>query len=128
MAVDHLSLYQLTIEQGTRFWDLKARGGLRGMPGDGLAAEMYRVTQAVCAAAGFGAYEVSNHARSGAESRHNLVYWRYGDYAGIGPGAHGRLTTGGARWAVETWRGQRTWIEAVTTAGFGRVAARAARR
>ena len=95
MAVDHLSLYQLTIEPGTRFGDLAARGRLRGLPAAEAAADMYLATQEICAAAGIAAYETSNHARAGAESRHNLVYWRYGDYAGIGPGAHGRLTVGG---------------------------------
>ena len=95
MAVDHLSLYQLTIEPGTRFGDLAARGRLRGLPDAGAAADMYLATQEACAAAGMAGYEISNHARPGAESRHNLVYWRYGDYAGIGPGAHGRLSRGG---------------------------------
>ena len=90
MAVEHLSLYQLTIEPGTRFGDLAARGRLRGLPGSEAAAEMFLVTQEVCEAAGIAAYETSNHARGGAEGRHNLVYWRYGDYAGVGPGAHGR--------------------------------------
>jgi putative oxygen-independent coproporphyrinogen III oxidase len=119
LAVDHLSLYQLTIEEGTRFHAVRARGGLRGLPDGGLAADLYRMTGALCAAAGFAGYETSNHARSGAESRHNLVYWRYGDYAGIGPGAHGRLTLGGERWAVETVRVPETWLAAVETAGHG---------
>ena len=101
MAIDHLSLYQLTIESGTRFGDLLARGRLPGLPETELAADMYRMTQDLCARAGMPAYEISNHARPGAESRHNLVYWRYGDYAGIGPGAHGRLTRGPDRWAIE---------------------------
>jgi len=92
LAVDHLSLYQLTLEPGTRFWDLSARGRLT-LPDDDRAAEMYDLTQAMTADAGMPAYEVSNHARPGAESRHNLVYWRYGDYAGAGPGAHGRITS-----------------------------------
>jgi putative oxygen-independent coproporphyrinogen III oxidase len=119
MAGDHLSLYQLTIETGTRFGDLRARGGLRDLPGDGLAAEMYRATQAICAAEGLAAYEVSNHARPGAEGRHNLVYWRYGDYAGVGPGAHGRLTMGGVRRATETLRRPEDWLAAVETRGSG---------
>ncbi|HDR29144.1 radical SAM family heme chaperone HemW, partial [Rhodovulum sp.] len=100
LGVDHLSLYQLTIEPGTAFGDRHARGGLRGLPDDDRAADMYLATQEICAAAGLPAYEVSNHARPGAESRHNLIYWRYGDYAGIGPGAHGRLTLDGRRWAT----------------------------
>ena len=103
MAVDHLSLYQLTIEQGTRFGDLAARGRLRGLPDEDLAADMYHGDAGDSATRpGCSAYEVSNHARPGAESRHNLIYWRYGDYAGVGPGAHGRLTLGGLRLATET--------------------------
>ena len=86
MAVDHLSLYQLTIEPARAFGDRFARGKLRGLPDEDRAGDMYDVTQDVCSAAGLHAYEVSNHAAPGAESRHNLVYWRYGDYAGIGPG------------------------------------------
>ncbi|MEM9551751.1 MAG: radical SAM family heme chaperone HemW, partial [Pseudomonadota bacterium] len=92
MAVDHLSLYQLTIEDGTAFADRYRAGGLRGLPADDLSADMYAVTQEVCAEHGLSGYEVSNHARAEAESRHNLIYWRYGDYVGIGPGAHGRVT------------------------------------
>ncbi|WP_340108421.1 radical SAM family heme chaperone HemW [Pikeienuella sp. HZG-20] len=110
MAVDHLSLYQLTIEAGTRFGELHARGRLRGLPVDERAADMYDATQTVSAAAGLPAYEISNHARPGAESRHNLIYWRYGDYAGIGPGAHGRLTLDGRRMATETPRDPATWL------------------
>ena len=110
MAIDHLSLYQLTIEQGTRFGDLAARGRLRDLPDDDLAADMYALTQEIAAAAGMPAYEVSNHARPGAESRHNLIYWRYGDYAGIGPGAHGRLTLDGGRWGTAAPRDPATWL------------------
>ena len=117
MAVDHLSLYQLTIEPGTRFGELAARGRLRGLPAAEVAATMYAATQELCAAAGMPAYEISNHARPGAESRHNLVYWRYGDYAGIGPGAHGRLTAGGVRWATEAIRTPETWLAAVESGG-----------
>jgi putative oxygen-independent coproporphyrinogen III oxidase len=119
MAVDHLSLYQLTIEAGTRFGDLANRGRLRGLPGDGLAADLYALTQETCGAAGLSGYEISNHARPGAECRHNLVYWRYGDYAGIGPGAHGRLTLDGQRVATETALHPETWLAAVETAGSG---------
>ncbi len=110
MAVDHLSLYQLTIEPGTRFGELYERGKLR-MPRSATAAEMYDLTQAMAGAAGMPAYEISNHARPGAESRHNLVYWRYGDYAGIGPGAHGRLTRDdGTRLATITARAPSDWL------------------
>lgn len=116
MAVDHLSLYQLTIEPGTAFGDLHARGRLRGLPPDERAAEMYEITQEICEAAGMPAYEVSNHAAPGAESRHNLVYWRYGDYAGIGPGAHGRVTAGGRRWATETARAPEAWLASAEAA------------
>ncbi len=122
MAVDHLSLYQLTIEAGTRFGELHARGRLRHLPTDDASAEMYLATQEVCAAAGLPAYEVSNHARPDAESRHNLTYWRYGDYVGVGPGAHGRLTTGAGRLATETLRDPAAWLQAVAARGTGRSA------
>ena len=112
MAVDHLSLYQLTIEPGTRFGELHERGRLRGLPPDDRAADLYFATQETLEAAGMPAYEISNHARPGAESRHNLIYWRYGDYAGIGPGAHGRLTLGGRRHASETERDPGRWLAA----------------
>ena len=110
MAVDHLSMYQLTIEEGTAFGDRFARGGLRGLPDEEVQADMYAVTQELCAAHGMPAYEVSNHARAGAESRHNLIYWRMGDYAGIGPGAHGRLTLAGRRWATVAPRAPGAWL------------------
>lgn len=113
MAIDHLSLYQLTIEEGTAFADRLARGGLRGLPGEDLAADMYEATQEVCDAHGMPAYEVSNHAREGAESRHNLIYWRMGDYAGIGPGAHGRLTLNGQRLATEAPKAPGAWLARV---------------
>ena len=117
MAVDHLSLYQLTIEQGTRFGDLFTHNRLRGLPNDELSARMYEVTQEVCAKNGLNAYEISNHARAGAECRHNQIYWNYGDYAGIGPGAHGRLTIDGQRQATKTPLLPETWLEAVQTQG-----------
>lgn len=117
MAVDHLSLYQLTIEAGTRFGDLHARKRLRGLPPDDLAADMYDVTQEICAAKGLPAYEISNHARPGAECRHNKIYWQYGDYAGIGPGAHGRLTLSGNRIATDTPLMPETWLETVQKNG-----------
>ncbi len=113
MAVDHLSMYQLTIEDGTAFGDRFARGGLKGLPDEDVQADMYEVTQEVCAAHGMPAYEVSNHAAAGAESRHNLVYWRMGDYLGIGPGAHGRLTLNGLRWATEAPRAPGDWLARV---------------
>ena len=84
LAVDHLSLYQLTIEEGTAFGDRFAAGKLRDLPDDDRAADMFALTQGICSDAGFQSYEVSNHARSGCESIHNKIYWRYGDYAGIG--------------------------------------------
>jgi len=118
MAVDHLSLYQLTIEGGTRFADLYRLGRLR-IPDDDAAAAMYDVTQEECERAGLPAYEVSNHARPGAESRHNLVYWRYGDYVGIGPGAHGRLTLPGGRIATETLLAPEPWLDAADRDGTG---------
>ena len=99
IAADHLSLYQLTIEPGTFFERLHGAGRLT-VPDDDAARILYDVTQEICEARGIPAYEISNHARPGAEFRHNLVYWRYGEYAGIGPGAHGRLVTGNARVAT----------------------------
>ncbi len=119
MAADHLSLYQLTVEEGTAFGDRLARGGLRGLPGEDLAADFYDLTQELCEAAGYPAYEVSNHARMGAESRHNLIYWRAGDYAGIGPGAHGRLTLDGVRWATDTPKPPGEWLQKVEQSGTG---------
>ncbi|WP_374015444.1 radical SAM family heme chaperone HemW [Phaeobacter sp. A36a-5a] len=112
MAIDHLSLYQLTIEEGTAFGDRYAKGKLRDLPSDDNAAEMYLATQEICDNHGLPAYEISNHARPGAESRHNLIYWRYGDYLGIGPGAHGRLTIGGQRYATETYLQPGAWLNA----------------
>lgn len=118
MAIDHLSLYQLTIEDGTAFGDRYARGKLRNLPTDDTAADMYQATQDICADRGMPSYEISNHAIPGAESRHNLIYWRYGDYVGIGPGAHGRLTLNGQRFATESIRAPGAWLQAVT-AGSG---------
>ncbi|MCK0151266.1 radical SAM family heme chaperone HemW [Marivita sp. S6314] len=113
LAIDHLSLYQLTIEEGTTFWDRAARGLLKGLPSDDLGADMYELTQALCENDGMPAYEVSNHARPGAESKHNLLYWCGGDYAGVGPGAHGRLTLSGQRIATRCWKQPEAWIKAV---------------
>ncbi|WP_421980490.1 radical SAM family heme chaperone HemW [Roseibium sp.] len=118
LAADHLSLYQLTIEHGTPFYALHQAGKL-DMPEPDLAAEFFELTQEVTAEAGLPAYEVSNHARPGAECRHNLVYWRYGDYVGVGPGAHGRVTAGATRLATSTERHPETWLENVERAGHG---------
>lgn len=110
LDLDHVSLYQLTVEHGTAFGDRYKRGKLLGLPDDDLSADMYSLTQEVCSEFKMPRYEVSNHARDGAESRHNLIYWRYGDYVGIGPGAHGRLTIGGTRAATEQKRMPNTWL------------------
>ncbi len=115
----HLSLYQLTIEDGTVFHERNRRGLLAGLPDEDLAADLYLLTQERCDAAGLPAYEVSNHAIPGEESRHNLTYWRGGDYVGVGPGAHGRLTEGGKRLATEAMKLPSAWLEAVETNGFG---------
>ena len=119
MAVDHLSAYQLTIEPGTAFGARHAKGGLKGLPDDDLSADMYQDTQEICAAAGMPAYEISNHARPGAESRHNLIYWRQGDWAAVGPGAHGRLSLPTGRWATEAFRAPGEWLAAVEARGSG---------
>jgi oxygen-independent coproporphyrinogen-3 oxidase len=113
-GTEHLSLYQLTIEPGTRFATEAAAGRLVLPDGD-AAADLWDRTRALTAAAGLPAYETSNHARPGAESRHNLTYWRYGDYAGIGPGAHGR------RGGVATTRRRKpeNWLAAVARNGHG---------
>ena len=119
MAVDHLSLYQLTIEPGTAFGARAAAGKLRDLPDDDLAADMYLETQDICEAAGMAGYETSNHARPGSESRHNLVYWRQGDWAAVGPGAHGRITLAGGRFATEAHRAPGAWLHAVEGRGTG---------
>ena len=118
---DHLSLYQLTIEDGTAFGDRFKRGKLRGLPDEDLGADLWDVTQDQCSSAGLPAYEVSNHAKSGEESRHNLVYWRSGDWAGIGPGAHGRLTLEGRRFETVAARMPGAWLKAVESDGGGDV-------
>jgi oxygen-independent coproporphyrinogen-3 oxidase len=117
-AVEHLSLYQLTIEPGTWFERLYNAGKIT-IPDEETGRALYDVTQEVCEAHGLPAYEISNHARPGAESRHNLVYWRYGEYAGIGPGAHGRLVTGNARLATATEKHPETWLDLVERDGHG---------
>jgi oxygen-independent coproporphyrinogen-3 oxidase len=117
-AADHLSLYQLTIEDGTPFAALYRAGKLK-VPDEDTAADLYAVTQEVCDAAGMPAYEVSNHARPGAECRHNRGYWRYGEYAGIGPGAHGRLKLHDGRHATSTERLPEAWLARVENRGDG---------
>ncbi|MBX3573467.1 MAG: coproporphyrinogen III oxidase [Mesorhizobium sp.] len=120
LAADHLSLYQLTIEEGTRFHALHAAGKL-AMPSPDLAADLYEATQAVTAGHGLPAYEISNHAKPGAESRHNLVYWRYGEYIGAGPGAHGRFVDGNRRIVTFTEKMPETWANLVEANGHGTV-------
>jgi oxygen-independent coproporphyrinogen-3 oxidase len=119
-AAEHLSLYQLTVEPDTPFAGLRAAGKL-AIPDDDLARDLYDLTQLICAGAGLPAYEVSNHARPDAECRHNLVYWRGHDYAGIGPGAHGRLTIDGRRYATETGKRPEAWLTRVEETGSGLV-------
>ena len=118
MAGDHLSLYQLTIEPDTPFAKLHAAGKLIVPDGD-AALELYEITQDMTAAAGLPAYEISNHARPGQESQHNLLYWRYGAYAGVGPGAHGRLVQEGVRTSTATERNPEAWAALVETQGHG---------
>jgi len=117
-GTDHLSLYQLTIEPETPYALLHRNGQLR-IPDDDLAAGLYETTQELTEQAGLPAYEISNHARPGQESHHNLIYWRYGDYAGVGPGAHGRLDLGGRRTATAAIKLPERWRDTVTKAGHG---------
>jgi len=117
-AAEHLSLYQLTIEEGTPFFGLHAAGKLK-TPDEATARALYDVTQEVCAKHHLPAYEISNHARAGAECRHNLVYWRGQEYAGIGPGAHGRLDIGGVRHATATEKRPEAWLMRVEANGHG---------
>lgn len=117
LAIDHLSLYQLTIEEGTAFADRFSAGGLKGLPEENLSADLFDLTQDLCDRWGMAAYEVSNHARPGAESRHNLIYWRGGDYVGIGPGAHGRLTLNETRFATESPKSPALWLEMALKGG-----------
>jgi oxygen-independent coproporphyrinogen-3 oxidase len=117
-GTEHLSLYQLTIEPATPFATLYKTGALV-IPDDDSAAALYETTQEMTEAAGVPAYEISNHARPGAEARHNLIYWRYGDYAGVGPGAHGRIARGGKRVATAAIKLPERWREAVLTNGHG---------
>jgi putative oxygen-independent coproporphyrinogen III oxidase len=117
-AAEHLSLYQLTIEAGTPFFGLHAAGKLK-TPDEAMARALYDVTQEICAAQGLPAYEISNHARAGAECRHNLVYWRGEEYAGVGPGAHGRLDIDGIRHAIVTEKRPEAWLMRVEATGHG---------
>ena len=117
-AAEHLSLYQLTIEPETPFFALHAAGKL-AVPNDDLGRDLYDTTQEICAKAGLPAYEISNHARPGAECRHNLVYWRGDEYAGIGPGAHGRLDIDGRRYATATEKRPESWLMRVEASGHG---------
>ncbi|WP_370160982.1 radical SAM family heme chaperone HemW [Limimaricola soesokkakensis] len=121
LCADHLSLYQLTVEEGTAFGDRLARGGLRGLPDEDRSAEMYEITQTLTTEAGLPAYEISNHAVPGAESRHNLVYWRSGDWIGIGPGAHGRLEFDGIRYATEAPKAPGAWLSQVESGRGGEI-------
>ena len=118
LAGEHLSLYQLTIERGTRFFTDHARGGF-ALPDEETSAAMFEQTQARLERAGMPAYEISNHARPGAACRHNLIYWRYQDYVGIGPGAHGRFAVGNAKQATRRSSGPEAWLEAVERTGHG---------
>ncbi len=118
LAGEHLSLYQLTIERGTRFFTDHARGAFV-LPDEEASAAMFEATQARLAASGRPAYEISNHARPGAACRHNLIYWRYQDYVGIGPGAHGRFAEGETKRATRRASGPEAWLEAVERTGHG---------
>ncbi|WP_439117849.1 radical SAM family heme chaperone HemW [Nereida ignava] len=113
IAAGHLSMYQLTIEPNTAFGDRYEKGLLKGLPTEDTEADMYFATQEIAANAGYMSYEVSNYAKSDHESAHNLIYWRYGDYIGIGPGAHGRVTLNGTRHATETELSPLNWLKSV---------------
>jgi len=119
LGTDHLSLYQLTIEPGTPFHARHSRGGLKGLPDEDCAVHLYEITQEICEKAGMPAYEVSNHARPGAESRHNQIYWRGGDWLGIGPGAHGRIDTPSGRIATMAESAPQNWLSALEKGGDG---------
>ena len=127
LGPDHLSLYQLTIEPGTAFAALHEAGAL-DMPDEDHLATLYGVTGELCADFGLSAYEVSNYALTGAESRHNLVYWRYGEYVGVGPGGHSRLAEETGRTSIETIEQPEAWLEAVRDRGVGHAAERALAR
>lgn len=114
----HMSLYQLTIEEGTQFHTLYQRGDLK-IPDEDTGADLFELTQEMMEARGMPAYEISNHAKLGDESRHNLVYWKYRDYAGIGPGSHGRLTLNGEKFATRAHRAPEKWLELVAAQNHG---------
>ena len=121
MELSHYALYQLTIEQGTVFGARHARGQMRGLPDEKRAVDLWDMTQKVCENAGLPSYEVSNHARHGEASRHNLTYWSGGDWVGVGPGAHGRLSVASGRVATEALSAPGAWLNAVETKGAGDV-------
>ena len=120
LAGEHLSLYQLTIERGTRFFAEHQRGAFE-LPGEEEAARMFELTQTRLEAAGLPAYEISNHARTGAACRHNLIYWRYQDYVGVGPGAHGRFAEGDTKRATRRTSGPENWLGQVEEQGHATV-------
>ncbi len=120
-GAEHLSLYQLTIEPNTAFGSRLRSGLLQGLPSSGLSADMQRLTVDECESAGYFQYEVSNYARPGGKSFHNLLYWRYNDFLGIGPGAHGRIWVNGRRAATETHLAPAKWLNAVSEHGTGEI-------
>ena len=115
MSVGHLSLYQLTIEDNTRFGELSLRGKLHGLPQDSISIDFYQLTQQICKSQNLNAYEISNHARQGEECQHNLNYWRGGQFIGVGPGAHGRVDYNGQRHLTETSFNPEVWLKQVQT-------------
>jgi oxygen-independent coproporphyrinogen-3 oxidase len=117
-GITHLSLYQLTMEEGTAMYAAHKRGAF-ALPDEDTAAALYERTQELCAEAGLPAYEISNHAAADAACRHNLTYWRGGDYVGVGPGAHGRITAGGITTATSQYRTPARWLKKVETEGHG---------
>ena len=119
MSAGHLSLYQLTVEPGTAFGFRAQAGKLGGLPDEDLSADMFEVTHEICAQAGLHGYEVSNYSLKSLESKHNMIYWRGGDYIGIGPGAHGRLTLSGTRHATRTALAPQAWLERVAQRNTG---------
>ena len=119
MSAGHLSLYQLTVEPGTAFGFRAQAGKLGGLPDEDLSADMFEVTHEICAQAGLHGYEVSNYSLKSLESKHNMIYWRGGDYIGIGPGAHGRLTLSGTRHATRTALAPQAWFERVAQRNTG---------
>jgi oxygen-independent coproporphyrinogen-3 oxidase len=116
LNLGHLSLYQLTLEPGTPFYN-RAQSGEQMIAGETACADMFEITQNLCGAAGLPAYEISNHARAGHEARHNLAYWQYDDYLGIGPGAHGRVTLDGIKHATTTRRAPAVYLKQVAEHG-----------